>query len=433
MRLEPWHLRGRVVRCDGAVLTVAGLEGLAAIGDVCALGATADAASRGGEMLAEVVALDPDGIRLLPYGQVRGVTLGTPATLLPGHGEVRPSPAWLGRVVDALGRPLDEAPLPQGSVAHRLDGAPVPAHRRRPLGSRLDLGVRALDLFTPCRRGQRLGIFAGSGVGKSSLLGMLARHTRADAIVLGLIGERGREVGLFLDEVLGEAGRARTVTVVATSDQPAMLRRRAAHLTLSVAEALREEGFDVVCLLDSVTRFAMALREIHLAAGEPPASRGYPPSVFAELPRLLERAGTGVGQGTITGLFTVLVEGDDLNDPIADAVRGILDGHVVLDRGIAEGGRFPAIDVGRSLSRTAPGCYGEAERPPVARARQLIKAHDDMAELIQLGAHRTGSDPLVDEAIRVRPALEACLGQELEQASTIEEAVASLRAAIGSG
>jgi flagellum-specific ATP synthase len=275
-----------------------------------------------------------------------------------------------------------------------------------------------------------MGIFAGSGVGKSTLLSMLARHSDADALVLGLIGERGREVGEFLREGLGEAGLARSVVVVATSDLPAMVRRRAAYLTLTIAEALRDRGLRVLCLIDSVTRFAMALREIHLAAGEPPTSRGYPPSVFVELPQLLERAGPGEGAGSVTGLFTVLVEGDDLTDPVADGLRAILDGHVVLDRRIAEGGRFPALDVLRSLSRSAPDCYALAERPLVARARRLMRAHADTAELIQLGAYRAGSDPLIDEAIRVHPALEVVLAQAIDQRSTLDDDFARLAAAL---
>ena len=361
----------------------------------------------------------------------RGVGIGARVVLAPEQDRIPPSAVWLGRVLDAFGRPLDgRHPLPLGSSSYHLHASPVAAHRRRDLGPRLDLGVRALNLFTPCRQGQRMGIFAGSGVGKSSLLSMLARHSDADALVLGLIGERGRELVGFLDRGLGPEGLARAVVVVATSDLPAMVRRRAAYLTLTVAEALRDQGLRVLCLFDSLTRFATALREIHLAAGEPPTSRGYPPSVFAELPRLLERAGPGPGAGSITGLFTVLVEGDDLNDPVADAVRAILDGHIVLDRRTAEAGRYPAVDVLRSLSRVAPECYGERERALVQHARRLIRAHVDAAELIQLGAYRRGSDPLIDEAIRVRPALEALLAQRIDERSTIGEDVERLAAAL---
>jgi F0F1-type ATP synthase alpha subunit len=271
-----------------------------------------------------------------------------------------------------------------------------------------------------------MGIFAGSGVGKSTLLSMIAAGSAADVMVIGLIGERGRELHDFLEATLGENGRARSVVVVATSDQPAMLRRRAAYLTLTVAEFLRDQGLKVLCLMDSVTRFAMALREIYLAAGEVPTSRGYPPGVFAELPRLLERAGPGADTGSITGLFTVLVEGDDTNEPISDTVRGILDGHVVLDRAIAEGGRFPAVDPLRSLSRTAPACYAPQERELAREARRLMRLHADMAELIRLGAYRSGANAELDRAIAVQPALECVLRQNPGEHSTSEQAFAAL-------
>jgi flagellum-specific ATP synthase len=368
----------------------------------------------------------------LPFSELDGVGLDARVTLARGHDRVRPSLRWIGRVLDPLARPLDGGPVPApGAASYSLRARPVPAHERRDLGPRLDLGVRALNLFTPCLRGQRMGIFAGSGVGKSTLLAMLARHSDADALVLGLVGERGREVNALLHRGLGSAGRARSVVVVATSDMPAMLRRRAAYLTLTVAEALRDQGLSVLCLIDSVTRFAMALREIYLAAGEPPTSKGYPPSVFAELPRLLERAGPGAGEGSITGLFTVLVEGDDLSDPIADGLRAILDGHIVLDRRIAENGRFPALDVVRSLSRSAPGAYRPEERPVVEHARRLIRAHAETAELIQLGAYRRGSDPLIDEAIAARPALEALLAQDVDERSALADDFTRLAAALG--
>jgi flagellum-specific ATP synthase len=291
-------------------------------------------------------------------------------------------------------------------------GGPPAATERHGLGERLPLGVRALDLFVPIRRGQRLGIFAGSGVGKSTLLAMIARRARADCLVIGLIGERGREVNEFLNDTLDAEARARAVTIVATSDQPAMLRRRAAWLTLTVAEALRDQGRSVVCLVDSLTRFATALREVYLAAGEPPATRGYPPSVFAELPRLLERAGPGVdGAGDVTGLFTVLTEGDDTEEPVADQTRSILDGHVVLDRKIAEAGRYPPVDVLKSLSRTAGTIYADGEAGLARHARRLLQAHTESADLIRLGAYAPGADPLVDEAVARTPALDTLMAQ----------------------
>jgi flagellum-specific ATP synthase len=432
--ISDWQVRGRVTDCRGTALVCRGLDKLVAIGDVCMIerarsgpdfGATPDADD---PLLAEVVAVGSEGVRLAPFEAMDRVLLGAPVTLARGWNLVRPDRRWLGRIIDPQGRPLDGGPnLVPGDRAYALNAPAMAAHRRDALGARLDLGVRALNLFAPCIQGQRLGIFAGTGVGKTTLLSMLARHSDADALVLGLIGERGRELHSFLHEGLGEAGRARSVVVVATADLPAMQRRRAAQTTLAVAEALRDQGLKVLCLIDSVTRIAMALREIHLAAGEPPTSKGYPPSVFAELPRLLERAGPGEGGGSITGLFTVLVEGDDLNDPIADAVRGILDGHVVLDRRIAERGRFLAIDVSKSLSRTAPGCYETEERALIADARRLLSTYDEAAELVQLGAYREGADPLLDRAIALRPAIEALLQQGEDEPSRIVEDFARLR------
>jgi flagellum-specific ATP synthase len=272
-----------------------------------------------------------------------------------------------------------------------------------------------------CCRGQRLGIFAGSGVGKSVLLSMLARNVDADITVIGLVGERGREVQEFLQDDLGEEGLARSVVVVATSDEPALMRRQAAYLTLAIAEYFRDEDKDVLCLMDSVTRFAMAQREIGLSAGEPPTAKGYTPTVFTELPKLLERAGPGMGVGTITGIFTVLVDGDDHNEPIADAVRGILDGHVVMERAIAERGRFPAINILKSVSRTMPKSADPAYLPVITRGRQVMATYADMEELIRLGAYRGGSSAEVDEAIRLHEPLESFLRQAKDEVTGLNE------------
>ena len=427
--IAPFEVRGQVSECHGSMLFCDGLQPMASLGDICLVrrqtsgsGNREATPNEEGLLLAEVMAINAKGVVLLPYGELQGIGLGASVTLAPSHGHVRPNAAWMGRVIDPMGKPLDSGPvLPEGPKDYSIRARAIPAHLRQGLGQRIDLGVRALNLFTPCRRGQRLGIFAGTGVGKTTLLSMLAQHSNADALVLGLIGERGRELHDFINGGLGEAGLARSVIVVATSDMPAMQRRRAAETTMAIAEALRDQGLSVLCLIDSVTRYAMALREIYLAAGEPPTSRGYPPSVFTEMPKLLERAGPGADDGSVTGLFTVLVEGDDLQDPIADSVRGILDGHVVLDRRIAEQGRFPAVDVLKSLSRTAPGCYAPDERPSVDEARQLLRVYEDSAELIQLGAYRKGTDPLTDRAIQMRPLLEDILKQDEREKSTIRE------------
>jgi len=312
--------------------------------------------------------------------------------------------------------------------AYPLRAQPPSAHGRARVAGKLDLGVRALNTFLTCCKGQRMGIFAGSGVGKSTLLAMLARNTDADVTVIALVGERGRELKEFIEDDLGEEGLKKSVIVAATSDEAPLTRRQAAFVAMATAEYFRDQGLHVLLLMDSVTRFAMAQREIGLSAGEPPASKGYTPTVFAELPRLLERAGPGrVGStGSITGLFTVLVEGDDHNEPISDAVRGILDGHIVLERAIAERGRFPAINILKSVSRAMPGCNSESEQGLVLQARQQLSVYEDMAELIRLGAYRTGTNPEVDQAMTLYPQLEAFLTQSKEEQTSLADGYANL-------
>lgn len=383
----------------------------------------------------EVVGFRGETALMMAYDDLTGVRPGAVATLDPRGDAIRPHKAWLGRVMDSFCRPQDSlGMLPEGNVEYALKGRPPGAHSRQRLGERLDLGVRAMNVFTPMRLGQRLGVFAGSGVGKSVLLSMLARGSEADVIVIGLIGERGREAREFVEDVLGPEGRARSVVITETSDAPALARRRACYTTMATAEYFRDQGLNVLCLMDSITRFALAQREIGLAAGEPPTTRGYTPSVFAELPALLERAGPGPqGTGTITGLFTVLVDGDDHNEPIADAVRGILDGHIVMARSIAERGRFPAIDVLKSISRSAPEVYAPEEAPLAREARKLLAAYADMEELIRLGAYSSGSNPEVDRAIAVNEPLEAFLGQGKDETSSIGESFAHLAGILGDG
>jgi flagellum-specific ATP synthase len=382
----------------------------------------------GSPLPAEIIGFRNGHALCLPFGPIAGIRLGCKAVFTRSDGAVFPSEAWLGRVVDASGEPIDGlGPLARGAAAYPLRQSPLAAHDRARVGEPIDLGVRVLNTFTTICEGQRMGIFAGSGVGKSVLMSMLARNTDADVAVIGLIGERGREVQEFISEYLGEEGLSRAVVVVATSDEAALMRRQAAYLTLALSEYFRDAGKRVLCMMDSLTRFAMAQREIGLSIGEPPTAKGYPPTVFTELPRLLERAGPGTHlSGSITGLFTVLVEGDDHNEPIADAVRGILDGHIVMERGIAERGRYPAVNVLRSISRTMPGCVPPDVRPTLTKARELMSVFADMEELIRLGAYRKGSDPKVDRAIALNPALEAFLSQDREERTTIGEGYAML-------
>jgi flagellum-specific ATP synthase len=424
----PDHRRyGRVTAVLGMLLEVGGVPESLAVGGRC------DILGRyGSRVPCEVVGFRNNRALAMPFDAIDGIGLGCKAEIANSAPVVYPHPAWLGRVINALGEPIDgKGPLPRGNVAYKLRNPPPPAHTRRRVKGKVDLGVRAINTFLSCCRGQRMGIFAGSGVGKSVLLSMMARYTEADVTVIGLIGERGREVQEFIEDDLGPEGLARACVVVATSDESPLLRRQAAYLTLAVSEFFRDLDRDVLCLMDSVTRFAMAQREIGLAAGEPPASKGYTPTVFAELPRLLERAGPGCGEGSITGLFTVLVDGDDHNEPIADAVRGILDGHIVLERSIAERGRYPAINVLRSISRTMPGCNSEAENALVAAARAHLAVYEDMAELIRLGAYRKGSDPKVDEAIAYYPALESFLGQKKGDCADLASGYADLAQILG--
>ena len=422
-RIDPLTVSGRVAAVNGLLIEARG--GLTRL----SVGARAEIQRRADKPLqAEVVGFRETRALLMPFGPVEGVAPGAEIRIDPMGSAVRPTRAWLGRIIDAFGDPIDGlGPLPQGPAAYPLRAAPPAAHSRGRVGERLNLGVRAMNVFTTCCRGQRLGVFAGSGVGKSVLLSMLAKESDCDVVVVGLIGERGREVREFIEETLGEEGLKRAIVVVATSDEPALKRRQAAYMTLAIAEFLRDQDLEVLCMMDSVTRFAMAQREIGLAAGEPPTTKGYTPTVFTELPKLLERAGPGpvrpdgTTAGPITGIFTVLVDGDDHNEPIADAVRGILDGHIVMERAIAERGRFPAINVLKSISRTMPGCHLPHERQIVTNARQTLAAYANMEELIRIGAYRTGADPAVDRAIALNPQLEAFLGQDKDEACGLEE------------
>ena len=420
---------GRVARIEGLVVEVTGAQGAVSLGGQCRISIGINK-----KIPCEVVGFRDGRALVMPLGSLDGLTLGARADFDDKPAAIYPSTAWLGRVVNGFGEAMDgKGTLGQGTIAYPLKASPPPATSRGRIGAKLDLGVRALNTFATCCKGQRMGIFAGSGVGKSVLLAMLARNSNADAIVIGLIGERGREVKEFIEDDLGEEGLKRSVLVAATSDEAPLVRRQAAYTAMAVAESLRDQGLNVLLLMDSVTRFAMAQREIGLSAGEPPASKGYTPTVFAELPRLLERAGPGLdGVGSITGLFTVLVEGDDMNEPIADAVRGILDGHIVLDRAIAERGRFPAINILRSVSRAMPGCNSESEQKLVVQARKPLTIYEDMADLIRLGAYKAGTNPEVDSAVKLNPQLEAFLAQQKDEQATLSEGYAALTDILGS-
>lgn len=415
---------GTVVAVRGALIEVEGLLGAARIGSRIVIN------SEDGPVDAEVTGLDRQIAHCLPFSDPHGLAIGARVDLLGRRSMLRPADSWLGRVVDGLGRPIDgKGPLAPGPDARQLKSDPPLAASRGRVGRKLQTGIRALDLFAPLCQGQRLGLFAGSGVGKSTMMSMLARWVETDVAVIGLVGERGREVQEFIEDDLGPDGLARSVVVVATSDTPALMRRQAAWTTLALAEHFRDGGRDVMCLMDSVTRFAMAQREIGLANGEPPATKGYTPTVFAELPRLLERAGPGgPGQGSITGLFSVLVDGDDHDEPIADAVRGILDGHIVMSRKIAERGRFPAIDILKSVSRMLPHCHDEKENQLRLAAVRLLSTYGDMEELVRLGAYETGADAQVDEAVRLAPSIEDLLKQTKNDRGSAVEAFSRLAA-----
>ncbi|MGX1325296.1 flagellum-specific ATP synthase [Bradyrhizobium sp. USDA 377] len=421
------NIYGRVVGVRGLMVEVAGPIHAMSVGARLVIETGANRF-----IPCEVIGFSGNNAVVMPFAGLDGVRRGCKAVIANAANQVRPCAAWLGRVVNALGEPIDgKGPLPQGSSPMPFRNTPPPAHSRKRVGSPLDLGVRAMNTFLTCCRGQRMGIFAGSGVGKSVLLSMLARNVDAAISVIGLIGERGREVQEFLQDDLGEEGLARSVVVVATSDEPALMRRQAAYLTLAVAEYFRDEDQDVLCLMDSVTRFAMAQREIGLSAGEPPTAKGYTPTVFTELPKLLERAGPGLGEGAITAIFTVLVDGDDHNEPIADAVRGILDGHIVMQRSIAERGRYPAINILKSVSRTMPKSADPQFWPTIQKARAVMATYADMEELIRLGAYRAGSSPEVDEAIRLHEPLEAFLRQRKDENASLADGYRQLAQILG--
>ncbi|MGR3805995.1 FliI/YscN family ATPase [Marinibacterium profundimaris] len=397
---------GHVTGVQGGLVDVAGLSETAGIGDHLRI------SRRGGTALAaEVVGLCKDSVRALPDGPSTHVAVGD-SVRLSAPPDFAPDACWIGRVVDPMGRPVDGMPLVRGLHSRDIHAGPPAAAARRGLGARLNTGQCVFNTLLPIVRGQRIGLFAGSGVGKSQLMASFARQLEADVVVIALIGERGREVGHFVRDVLGPQGMARSVVVAASSDQSPLMRRRCALSAMAVAEHFRDEGKQVLLLADSVTRFAEAHREIAVAAGEPPALRGYPPSTAAMIGGLCERAGTGMNaQGDITAVFSVLVAGSDMEEPVADMLRGVLDGHVVLSRAIAERGRYPAIDLLQSVSRSLPDAANPQENERIGEARRLLGAYQQAEVMIQSGLYASGSDPLLDQAVRAWPELDGFLAR----------------------
>ena len=392
------------------------------IGTLCEV-----ATAHGGPLQAEVVGVKTDRIVLMPYGDPRGVRSGSEVSIKGAAHAIPVGPEWLGRVVDAFGHPLDGRPAPVPERQQPLHARPLNPMQRPRISRILETGVRAIDCALPLGQGQRMGIFAGSGVGKSTLLGMLARKVHADINVIALIGERGREVREFVERQLGPEGLRRSVVVVATSDQPAIERVRAAHAATAIAEYFRDQGKQVLLMMDSITRFAMARREIGIAAGEPPTSRGYTPSVFVDIPALCERCGTSPSGGSITALYTVLVEGDDFNEPLTDILRATLDGHIVLSRTLAQAGHFPAIHILHSVSRLANELATDEERGWMNELVSLLATYDRNRQMIDLGVYQAGANKLLDQAMRLMPSIDALLRQATTESSSRAQALMQLK------
>ncbi|WP_345848670.1 flagellar protein export ATPase FliI [Shewanella algae] len=405
---------GQLVRVVGLTLEASGCR--APVGSLCAIDTMA------GKLIAEVIGFDDELLYLMPVEELRGVLPGAKVMPLGEQTGLSVGLSLLGRVLDGNGQPLDGmGALHTDEQASRHSPAINPLARRA-ITEPLDVGVRAINAMLTVGKGQRMGLFAGSGVGKSVLLGMMTRGTTADIIVVGLVGERGREVKEFIEEILGAEGRVRSVVIAAPADTSPLMRLRACETSTRIAEYFRDLGYDVLLLMDSLTRYAQAQREIALAVGEPPATKGYPPSVFAKLPRLVERAGNGgEGQGSITAFYTVLTEGDDQQDPIADASRAILDGHIVLSRALADSGHYPAIDIEASISRVAPMVISEAHLEAMRRVKQVYSLYQQNRDLISIGAYSQGSDPRIDNAIRLQPAMNAFLRQGMRDAISFSD------------
>lgn len=407
--LNPVRSIGRVNRVEAGLIHISGLAGKARIGDLVVV------YRQGDPLSGEVLQLDGEKLIILPDQEPSGVALNDRAALLEARG-IAPSDGWIGRVIDPFGNPLDDMPLLRGPVARSLRASPPEAAKRRNMGERVNTGLAVLNTILPIVEGQRVGLFAGSGVGKSTLLAQLAQNMTADVVVIALIGERGRELRHFIENVLGSEGLRRAVVVCATSDQSPLVRRRCAWAAMSVAEHFREKGLKVLLLADSITRFAEAHREIAVASGEAPVLRGYPPSTAHLIMSLCERAGPGTkDEGDITGIFSVLVAGSDMEEPIADILRGVLDGHIVLDREIAERGRYPAINALKSISRSLPAAASKAENEILSRMRRYLSVYDQNAMMVRAGLYAAGADPEVDAAIQIWPDLDEFLSRSEPQ------------------
>lgn len=426
-KISDYTVTGKVVSINGMLIEADGLSDFATIGSRCHINVSAS-----NWLLGEVVGFRNGLTLIIPFGKTSGIGRGTSIRLHEIEDTIYPNQEWRGRILNAFGEAIDgKGPLSKGSMPYYMHNDPPPAYLRKRLGPKIRLGIKAIDTMTPCCKGQRLGVFAGSGVGKSMLIAMCTKFAKADIKIIGLVGERGREVQEFIEDYLGEEGLKNAIVIVSTSDESALARKRAAYLTLALSEYFRDQGQHVLCMLDNVTRFAMAQREIGLAVGEPHTTKGYTPSVFAELPKLLERAGPGLnGQGDITALFSILVDNDDHNEPIADATRGTLDGHIVLSRNIAQR-RYPAMDLLQSISRAAPMCNSDLENKIITHVRNIITIYEDMSDMIKLGIYKSGTDKVIDEAIKHYPQIEEFMRQQYHENSADKDIFQLLSEASG--
>lgn len=416
---DTFSLTGRIENIVGMSIEASGKN--AAVGDICRIynGDTGD------QVTAEVVGFKNDRILLMPYSDMSGISAGNFVRNTGKQLTLPMGPFLRGRIINALGQPIDGGPAFEAGASHCVEGKYINPLSRPAITERMEFGVKAVDGLLTIGKGQRIGIFAGSGVGKSTLMGMIARNVKADINVIALVGERGREVLDFVRKDLGEEGMARSVLVVATSDQPAMLRKKCPSVATGIAEYFRDQGYDVLLMMDSLTRFAMAQREIGLAVGEPPVARGYTPSIYAELPKLLERSGN-FERGSITGVYTVLVEGDDTNEPIADTVRGILDGHIVLSRRLAAANHYPAIDVGASISRLMTDIVPMENRRTAGRVRDIMSVYEKSSDLVSIGAYKAGTNPKLDYALGKIDAIDTFLKQGVDEAFSYEETMGEM-------